>query len=309
MLTAFVLTATIAGATLQRGLSRRNRHAAIVGKRSTSSLVRLGRWRYVAKGVMFFYILISAVVPFLGLLYLSLQKFWAADFAIHFETVNFERVFREGSPTRRSIVNSAVLGIAVATLAMGAATILATFVYRSRSVTARAVDGVTKLPATISHLVLAVGILLAFAGPPFDLGGTKTLLMLGFFICYFALASFTANTAVGQISNELVEAAAVNGARQGRTFRKVQLPLMIPSLIGGWILVFVSTIGDITVSALLAGTQTPVVGFRMLDLQATGSFPELAALGVVMTITTITVVTAATFLLNRRGLNLRSQQT
>jgi iron(III) transport system permease protein len=81
---------------------------------------------------------------------------------------------------------------------------------------------------------------------------------------------------------------------------------MIPSLLGGWALVFVSTMGDVTAAALVGSTRTPVVGFRILDLQNSGGFPEMAALGVVMTLTTTTVVMTTNVLLNRRGVNVQA---
>ncbi len=306
VLTFLVLVATILGMSGQRWLTRRGRHAMIVGKRTSTARISLGRARIAARALMIGYVLLSAALPFLGLVYLAMQPFWRSQVVLDWNLTNFDKVFAAGGQTRQAIINSAILGIVVATVAILAATVVSTYVFRSRTSASKMIDGVVKLPATMSHLILAVGILLAFSGAPFHLSNSRTILFIGFFVAYIALASFASNTAIGQISVELTEAAAVNGAPPGRTFRRVQLPLMLPSLLGGWILVFVSVVGDITVSALLAGTRSPVVGFRMLDLQANGSFPELAALGVVMTLTTFSIVAAA-MLLNRGGLTSQTR--
>jgi len=299
-LTSVVLCFTIACVVLQRRMMKRQRHATITGKRNVSSLVSLGRWRIAARGLLLSYVLVAAIIPFGGLLYLSTQKFWSGSYSFSLNTSNFREVFRSGGQTRESMINSAVLGLIAATLAILVATIVANRAHRSGSRIGRASDGIMKVPATISQLVLGVGILLAFSGPPFRLSGTKPLIVLGLFIAYIHLASFTANAAVGQVAHELTEAAAVNRASPFRTFRRIQLPLMTPALIGGWILVYVASIGDITIVALLSTTNTQVIGYRILSLQDTGSYPELAALGVVVTLMTTSVVLAVTFAFNRR---------
>ena len=65
---------------------------------------------------------------------------------------------------------------------------------------------------------------------------------------------------------------------------------MTPSLIAAWALIFVLMSGDITASAMLASTRTPVVGFVMLDQWGSGSYPTIAALGVTLTLVSTTVV-------------------
>ncbi len=81
----------------------------------------------------------------------------------------------------------------------------------------------------------------------------------------------------------------MSSASQGRTFRKVVLPLMSPGLISGWVLVFVLAAGDLTASAMLSSPRTPVVGFVMLDLSTSGTYGVVAALGVVITLISATV--------------------
>jgi iron(III) transport system permease protein len=75
-----------------------------------------------------------------------------------------------------------------------------------------------------------------------------------------------------------------------RTFRKVVLPLMRPGLTAGWVFVFVLMAGDVTMSVLLASTSTPVVGFVMVDLFQNGTYPLLAAMGVIITVVSGAVV-------------------
>ena len=59
-------------------------------------------------------------------------------------------------------------------------------------------------------------------------------------------------------------------------------PLYLAGLAAGWSLLFVRMIGDLTASAILAGTSNPVVGFRILEVFEGASYASLAALSTVL---------------------------
>ncbi|HYZ63808.1 MAG TPA: ABC transporter permease subunit, partial [Acetobacteraceae bacterium] len=165
------------------------------------------------------------------------------------------------------------------------------FLDRSRSRhLARFVDGVTKLPGAVSHLIIGIAFVGSFAGPPFALAGTTVLLLLAYLVLYMPQATFTASAALAQVGRELSEASLMSGATTGRTFVRVVLPLMAPGLASAWVLLFVLMSGEITASSMLAGTGNPVVGFVVLDLWTNGSYSALAAFGTLMSLITSAVV-------------------
>jgi iron(III) transport system permease protein len=103
------------------------------------------------------------------------------------------------------------------------------------------------------------------------------------------------------VAGELAEASQVSGATAGRTFTRIQLPLMVPGLAAGWALLFVRMTGDLTASALLAGTRNPVVGARILDVYQNGSYAEVAALSTVLVAVTGSVVSLTLVWSRRRS--------
>jgi iron(III) transport system permease protein len=163
----------------------------------------------------------------------------------------------------------------------------------------RFLDGITKLPAALSHLAIAVGFLVGFAGPPFYLGGSILMLLLVYIVLFMPEASITANAAVSQVGRELIEASRTSGASEGRTFRRVIIPLILPGLLSGFSLVFVLITGEVTASSLLAKVGTPVIGFAIRDIWEMGTFGNLAALASAFTVLNIIVVLTA-FRLGRR---------
>ena len=89
-----------------------------------------------------------------------------------------------------------------------------------------------------------------------------------------------ATAAVGQIGRELIEASEISGASGGRTFRKIITPLMLPGLAASYALIFILNSGEVTVSALLATTDRPVIGYVIRSNWEGGGFGTLAALAV-----------------------------
>jgi putrescine transport system permease protein len=65
---------------------------------------------------------------------------------------------------------------------------------------------------------------------------------------------------LSQLDESLVEAAADLGARPWRTFRDVVLPLSLPGIAAGALLVFIPAIGEFVIPDLLGGPRTLMVG-------------------------------------------------
>jgi iron(III) transport system permease protein len=247
-------------------------------------------------------VLVAAALPIAALVTVALNGYWSNDLRWdHFGLDTVRSSVIENPATWRAFTNSLRLGVAGATLGILFAAVIAVVVTRSRARSARVLDAGIKLPASISNIVLAVGVLLAFAGPPFNLRGSLLILLVGYLVLYLPQGSVAADTAAGQVAPELAEASQVAGASAGRTFGRIQLPLMIPGLVAGWALLFVRMTGDLTASALLAGTRNPVVGARILDVYQNGSYAEVAALSTVLVAVTGTVVTVLLVWSRRRS--------
>lgn len=276
---------------LQRQAGKQARHARMEGKTSSPTLVDLGWFKWIARGLTVAFILLSAVLPLVALVYVSLQSFWSGQLTTaNFTLRNYAQLLDPRGTTFEALRNSILLGVVTALVAIVVATIIAYFgERRPRSIIARAADGVIKLPAALSHVVIALALIIAFSGPPFALQGTLVLLFLGYLIMYLPQASVNANSALSQLGPALTEASLVSGASEMRTFFKIVFPLMGPGLVAGWVMVFVMAAGDLTASAMLSSPRSPVVGFVMLDLATSGTYGSVAALGAVITLVTSVV--------------------
>lgn len=97
--------------------------------------------------------------------------------------------------------------------------------------------------------------------------------------------------ALEKIDPQLIEAANDLYAGRLQAFRRVTLPLSMPGVFAGSLLVFIPAIGDFVNSALLGSRETTMIGnvIQRLFLQ-TNAYPEAAALSFVLMGATLVLV-------------------
>jgi iron(III) transport system permease protein len=81
-----------------------------------------------------------------------------------------------------------------------------------------------------------------------------------------------------QIHSSLEEAARVSGATWLQNFRDIVVPLIKPGLVASFLLVFMPTLRELTISILLAGPKTTTIGVAVYNLQEEGLYQISAAL-------------------------------
>lgn len=278
---------------IQRRLIQSKHFFSIGGKAQSSALVNLRGWKWLGRTFSIGFIIISSVLPLVSLAIVALTGYWSATVEISkFSFDTFRQVLIDDSSSIDAMRNSLILALVGATLGVIIAALSIEFVSRSNSRFRTAIDGIIKAPATFSIIIVTIGIILGFSGPPFYLGATLAILLIGYLVIYMPQATVNIESSVAQVGGELREASAISGSSVFGTYRRVVLPLVVPGLVAGWALLFVRMFSDLTASVMLAGPSTPVIGFRILNIYQNGSFGTLAALTLVVTlIASVTVIT------------------
>ena len=246
-----------------------------------------------------------SVIPLAALLFVSVQRYWTPD--VKWDELglqNYRALLSSSGPAGEALRNSLWLGTVGSVVGVLAAVFAALYLYRSTSRLARVADGVLKLPGNMSHIVLAVAFVLAFAGDPFRLGNTRWLLLIAFIAVYLYQAVLQSSDGLSRVGDDLTDASYTSGHGEGRTLRWIILPLMAPGLVSAGILFFVHIIGDVNAAAILAGSRNPVVGSTLVDLYEGGDHAQLAALAGILSLISVAFVlvalSLARFLTRRR---------
>ncbi|CAL2057492.1 putative ABC transporter membrane subunit YdcU [Streptomyces murinus] len=116
---------------------------------------------------------------------------------------------------------------------------------------------------------------LGLGGPGFGLPAT-VLTLTYLWLPYMILPI---HTALEQLPAELLDASADLGARAGRTFRSVVLPMVLPSVAAGSVFTFSLSLGDY-ITVQIVGGKTQLIGnlvYSNIEL----NLPMAAALGTV----------------------------
>jgi spermidine/putrescine transport system permease protein len=95
---------------------------------------------------------------------------------------------------------------------------------------------------------------------PLGLLYTPTAVMIGMIYEFLPFMVLPLYTSLEKIENAVLEAAADLGAPPARVFLRVTLPLSVPGMIAGTILVFIPAMGMFVIPDLMGGAKTILIG-------------------------------------------------
>jgi iron(III) transport system permease protein len=283
-----------------RVTSRGRRFETLAGGRARPHRFALSRWRRPAAGLALASVGVASVVPLLMLVYCSLQPVYTRPSLDGLSTLTLSHygdALAGGS--LRAFENSLLLGAGTATAVMLAMSVVAWIVVRTRLPGRWLLDVVASLPLVVPGLVLAIALLFLYLRVPGGVYGTLWLLLIAYVTRFMPHGVRFASAAMRQLSGELEDAARVSGAGWGQTFRRVVLPLLVPGLAAGWILVFILSMRELASSILLYSPGTEVVSVRIWQEFQDGRFAGPAALGVVL-LGVLGLLAAASWLVGAR---------
>ena len=151
----------------QQRLNAFGRHAQIGGQGLKSASILLSRpAQIIARTAMIAYIVLISVLPYLALLIVALQPYWTPE--VDFSVLSFDNFtpLIEDAQSRAAIVNSMLLGIVGSLITLLASAVVMVYAVNAGGMTEKAIGVLTKMPAALSHLVIAAGIMIGFGGAP-----------------------------------------------------------------------------------------------------------------------------------------------
>lgn len=134
----------------------------------------------------------------------------------------------------------------------------------------------------LSHVLQAVGLLHG----PLNVLYTRSAIFIGILYNYLPLMIFPLYVALERLDKRLVEASKDLGAGRLATFRRITLPLTLPGVMTGCLLVFIPLTGEYLIPAILGGSKNlflgNLIGEQFTGAGASSDWPFGAALGVVV---------------------------
>ncbi|HTH17461.1 MAG TPA: ABC transporter permease subunit [Magnetospirillum sp.] len=139
--------------------------------------------------------------------------------------------------------------------------------------------GILKDEGLLNGFLMWTGII----SEPLVILNTSVAVYIGIVYSYLPFMVLPLYATLEKQDPSLLEAAADLGARPFRAFLSVTLPLSLPGIVAGSLLVFVPAVGEYVIPDLLGGGDTQMLGKALWDMFALNrDWPSAAALAVAM---------------------------
>ena len=280
------------------------RFSTVTGKGFRPRTIDLGKWRYVTAAIFILYLVVIVLMPFLVLVWSSLQKFYSVPSWAALSRVSLDsyRAVLDYPQFVNTVWNSIVLAVGSATTVMLVSAVIAWIVLRTKVPGRWMLDNLASLPLVFPGLVLGLAIMVCYLYIDIGVYGTLWIMFIAYVTRFLPYGMRYNSASMLQIHKELEESAAMSGAPWSVTFRRVVLPLLKPGLLAGWIYVMIVSIRELSSSILLYSPGTEVVSIMIWELWQNGQYVELSALGVMLIAALFCLVVLAQLVGRRFGI-------
>jgi putative spermidine/putrescine transport system permease protein len=154
-------------------------------------------------------------------------------------------------------------------------------------------NGLLLSPLIVPHLVLGVAMLRLFS--LFGVQGSSVWLALAHVVIVTPYALRLVIASLAGLDRSAEQAALSLGAGHATVFRRITLPLMLPGVTGGWLLAFINSFDEVTLSIFITSPETVTLPVRMYMIATESIDPMMAAASALM----VGVTAAAMIVLDR----------
>jgi iron(III) transport system permease protein len=274
---------------MRRGAS----YSSVGGRGYRARTIELGKLRIPAIIFVIAYLVVALALPLLTLIWTSVQPFIGGVSMESFSQLTLEGYSRTLAlpAVASSVRNTLVIAITAALGAMTLAFFVAWVTVRSRSRMASALDALAFTPHAMPGVMIGISLLLLYLFLPVPIYGTIWIIAIALGTQYISLATRVTSSGLVRLHGSMEEAALVNGGSPLQSIRRITLPLMRPSILYGFLLVFIHGTQNLTLPLLLSGSGTGTVSVLIFSRWVRGDPIGAAVLGVL--VATITMVASA----------------
>jgi ABC-type spermidine/putrescine transport system permease subunit II len=223
----------------------------------------LGHARYYGFRGFFNLVLILLLLPMLLVVMLGISGAPGIGFPpAHLSLTHFGQIL-ESPEWRASLGISLIIASASALLATLVGTLAAVGLARMRLPGRRLLVAVVFAPIVIPTVVWALG--LRFILQQLGLLGGFTGMILGHTVLTAPLVFVAVSLSLRSLPPRLLYAALSLGADAVDAFRTITVPLMMPGIVAGVMIAFVTSFGDVALSFLLGGNALHTLPVSMFD--------------------------------------------
>lgn len=287
---------------VQRYMISRRQYTTVTGRGFNIRQISLGKMKWPLFGITVGFITITTFLPFFFLIIGTFMKISGLfDVPDPFTMKHWKAVFNDPL-FWPSVKNSLMLAGGVAIIRSFFDTMVSYIITRTKFRGRGILEFMTWLPWAAPGMLVALGILWVFLGgiiPLKFMYGTLPIIGFAMLITGLPVGVRVMNGTMIQLGKELEESARVLGASWFYTFRKIVVPLLLPSMATIAFIGFLHAMVNIQTVVLLYSAKSRVLSILMLE-HYIGLSPEKGmVIGVLISLFAFAVAAAA------RGFRIR----
>jgi putative spermidine/putrescine transport system permease protein len=148
--------------------------------------------------------------------------------------------------------------------------------------------GLLLSPLMVPHVVLGIALLrfltqIGGSSTLWGLTAAHTVLVLPYVLRLVVAAATGFDRSVAQAAQSL-------GASGWTVFRRIELPLILPGVAGGWLIAFINSFDELTMSIFVASASTQTLPVKMYNHIANTIDPLLASVSTVLIVLTLALM-------------------
>lgn len=299
----FLVCAVLLLLAYNRLIRRAESFVTVTGKSYRQRRLPLGRWRWPALAFVVGYVLMAAVLPTLVLVWISFFGYAPPSIdELSRASLNAYRQLFADPRFLPGLKNTAIVAFGSATVVTVLGLLVGWIIVRSRMWGRKALDVLSFMSIGIPSVIAGLAVMLLYLTLPIGLYGTVGILVVAM---SYRIATTTrlARAGLMQLHAELEEASAASGGRWITTQLRIVLPLLLPTIASGFILMFIVGVREFTIPLVLYSQENVVLSVLLWHLFQGGQTTQAAALGTLIVAMVVPVIFLARRLLRTKSLS------
>jgi iron(III) transport system permease protein len=299
VLAIYLMLLSIAANLIQQRMLRGRSFVTVSGKGFRPRLIRLGASRYAIAAGIWLYLALTMFAPIIIIGVAALSTYaWSGRF-----TWNNIAFLWNTVDVRTTFMNSLFITIvaASATTVLGLA--ISWFTTRSKMRGRQWLEAVVLLPMSVPSLAFALGVFFFWVWMPKWVGvyGTVWIIVIALIGRYVSYSVRSISSSLVQIHPELEESARIAGYGWTRALSKITLPLVMPSVISSWVMIYSIFVSELSIVLPLYTAETRTLSILSFDTWSIGQFSQVASLSLLQLLMGAGVMTAVSFITRERN--------
>ena len=276
--------------------SESEKYVTISSRGYKPTVIDLKNAKYPLFAIVAIISFVLIVLPVLVLFYTSLVPYSMVPSAKAFAMMSWKHWVEvlKDPLSLLSLKNSIFLGIVGATLGVILSIFVSYVIVKIRTAAAGALESLSFLSFSFPGIVVGIGFMWFFVRTP--LYATIWSLLIGYIATYLPYGIRPMTSAFVQIHSHLEESSRVCGGGTLYTLRRIVIPLLIPGIVSGWILMATMFVRELSLSVVLSRPGTEVLAVQILHFAEDGLWGKLSALGIMMIFISTTLVVIASLI-------------